>query len=439
MPRIHFISIGGAAMHNLALALLKKPGYCITGSDDEIFDPARSHLQQVGLLPDQMGWYPDRITSDLDAVILGMHARSDNPELLRAQELGLKIYSFPEYLYEQTKDKTRIVIAGSHGKSTTTSLVLYALKQLGIETDYMVGAQIEGFDGMVRLSDTSRYAVFEGDEYLTSALDRRSKFLLYHPHIALITGIAWDHINVFPRYEDYVGTFKTLTDTIEPNGTLVYYGGDKELQTISGGVRKDITVVPYHQYDGSIHIGLFGSHNMQNVAGACAVCQTLGIDPDTFYHAVSSFRGAAQRLQQLVSKGDRVGYIDFAHSPSKLKATVGAVKEKYPSKRIVACMELHTFSSLNKSFLPQYKDSMSQADIALVYYNPKVVEHKRLTPFTPADVQAGFGSTSVEVFTDSGALQERLRGIDYSNSVLLMMTSGTFDGIDIPSFMESIL
>lgn len=427
-------------MHNLALALAARPGYYVTGSDDEIFDPARTNLQRAGLLPPQMGWFPERITSDLDAVILGMHARGDNPELIRARELGLKIYSFPEFLYDQTKTKTRIVIAGSHGKSTTTSLVLYALKQLGIEADYMVGAQIAGFEGMVRLSDSARYAVFEGDEYLTSALDRRSKFLLYHPHIALITGIAWDHINVFPKYEDYVGTFKLLTDTIEPKGTFVYYEPDKELSTIAQHVRKDITVVPYRQYEGSIPMGLFGSHNMQNIAGACAVCQAIGISSADFYQAVSSFQGAAQRLQCLVKRTDRVGYIDFAHSPSKLKATVGAVKEKYPDKHLVACMELHTFSSLNKAFLPQYHESMCQADTAIVYYNPKVVEHKRLTPFTPADVQAGFGgSTTVEVFTDSNALQQRLRGIDYTNSVLLMMTSGTFDGIDIPAFMNEVL
>ena len=437
--RVHFISIGGAAMHNLALALAQKKDYIITGSDDEIFDPAKTHLEQAGLMPDKIGWDAERITPDIDAIILGMHAREDNPELLKAKELGLKIYSFPEYLYEQTKDKIRIVVGGSHGKTTTTSLILYALKKLGIETDYMVGGQIEGFERMVSLSDTAKYAVFEGDEYLTSTLDRRSKFLWYHPHIALLTGIAWDHINVFPVYEGYLDTFQQFVNTIEPNGKLVYYQGDETLQSIVSKARKDITVLPYTRYDGKVPMQLFGSHNMQNLAGACLVCQQIGIQADDFFKAVSDFTGVDNRLTKIAECGDNVAYQDFAHSPSKLEATVRAVKERYPDKQVVACMELHTFSSLNVKFLPHYKNTMKDADIAFVYYNPHVVEHKRLTMFSTDEVKEAFATNNVEVFTDSHLLQERLRQIDYHNTVLLMMTSGTFDGMDLPVFMKDCI
>ena len=268
MTKIHFIAIGGAAMHNLALAVASKAGYQVTGSDDEIFDPALSHLREAGLLPDEMGWHPERITSDIDAIILGMHAREDNPELVRARELGIKIYSFPEYLYEQTKDKIRIVVGGSHGKTTTTSMILYVLNRLGIEADYMVGAQIEGFERMVRLSDTAKYAVFEGDEYLTSPLDLRSKFLWYHPHIAILTGIAWDHINVFPTFDKYVETFRKFVHSIEPNGSFIYFKGDENLRRIAEGAQKDITCIPYDAYEGNVPMQVFGRHNMQNLQAA---------------------------------------------------------------------------------------------------------------------------------------------------------------------------
>ena len=282
MPRIHFIAIGGAAMHNLAMAVASKPGYHVTGSDDEIFDPARTHLRDAGLLPEETGWNPDRITPDIDAIILGMHAREDNPELVRARELGIRIYSFPEYLYEQTRDKIRIVVGGSHGKTTTTSMLLYVLNRLGIEADYMVGAQIEGFERMVRLSETARYAVFEGDEYLTSPLDLRSKFLWYHPHVAILTGIAWDHINVFPTFAQYVDTFRKFVDSFEPNGAFTYYAGDENLQGIADGARADIKRLPYKEYTGEVAMQVFGRHNMQNLQAACLACQQIGIKAGDF-------------------------------------------------------------------------------------------------------------------------------------------------------------
>ena len=443
MTRIHFIAIGGAAMHNLALAVASKAGYKVTGSDDEIFDPALSHLRDAGLLPDEMGWHPERITSDIDAIILGMHAREDNPELMRARELGIKIYSFPEYLYEQTKDKIRIVVGGSHGKTTTTSMILYVLNRLGIEADYMVGAQIEGFERMVRLSDTAKYAVFEGDEYLTSPLDLRSKFLWYHPHVAILTGIAWDHINVFPTFPEYVETFRKFVKSIEPKGSFIYYKGDENLLQIAGEMTSlrhdDMSIIPYDAYDGKVEMQVFGKHNMQNLQAAMLACHCIGVSPDDFYREIASFTGASNRLEKICETESCVAYKDFAHSPSKLKATVNAVRERYPNKKLIACMELHTFSSLMADFLPQYKGCMAEADLAFVYFNPKVIEHKRLTPITAEEVQEAFGTENVEVFTESEALQDKLRSLSYENTALLMMSSGTFDGINVKEFAEQLL
>lgn len=458
MTRIHFIAIGGAAMHNLALAVASKAGYKVTGSDDEIFDPALSHLREAGLLPDELGWHPERITRDIDAIILGMHAREDNPELVKARELGLKIYSFPEYLYEQTKDKIRIVVGGSHGKTTTTSMILYVLQRLGIEADYMVGAQIEGFERMVRLSDTAKYAVFEGDEYLTSPLDLRSKFLWYHPHVAILTGIAWDHINVFPTFPEYVDTFRKFVHSIEQNGSFIYFNGDENLCLLAEEVKQKqssslegrsggVSVIPYKEYEGDVPMQVFGRHNMQNLQAAMLACHCIGVAPDDFYREISTFTGASNRLEKICETATSVAYKDFAHSPSKLKATINAVRERYPEKKLIACMELHTFSSLMADFLPQYKDCMKEADIAYVYFNPKVIEHKRLTPISAEEVRQAFGTENVTVFTDSESLQAALRKnvncqlsiVNSQGIALLMMSSGTFDGIDVKEFANQLL
>ena len=454
MTHIHFIAIGGAAMHNLALAVASKAGYEVTGSDDEIFEPALSHLRDAGLLPKEIGWHPEKITTDIDAIILGMHAREDNPELVRARELGIKIYSFPEYLYEQTKDKIRIVVGGSHGKTTTTSMILYVLNRLGIEADYMVGAQIEGFERMVRLSDTAKYAVFEGDEYLTSPLDLRSKFLWYHPHVAILTGIAWDHINVFPTFPQYVDTFRQFVHSIEPDGSFIYYEGDENLCLLADeeivnrkSSNRKLSVIPYKEYTGTVPMQVFGRHNMQNMQAAMLACHCIGVAPDDFYRETSTFTGASNRLEKICETQTSVAYKDFAHSPSKLKATVNAVRERYPEKKLIACMELHTFSSLMADFLPQYKDCMKEADIAYVYFNPKVIEHKRLTPITAEEVKQAFGTDNVEVFTESLALQTQLKEIVHRTSslcpsqgiALLMMSSGTFDGIDVKEFAKQLL
>ena len=453
MQRVHFIAIGGAAMHNLAIAISKKDNFLVTGSDDEIFEPSRSRLKENGLLPDEMGWFPDRIYKGLQAVILGMHAKADNPELLRAKELGLNIYSFPEYLYQQTRSKTRIVIGGSHGKTTTTAMILFVLKQLKIDADYMVGAQIEGFDNMVKLSYESRIAVFEGDEYLTSPIDHRPKFHLYKPHIAVLTGIAWDHINVFPTFENYVEQFRIFTELMEVQGRLIYFDGDKELNEIAQHLRRDIVPFPYNtpEYEvkdgitylitkyGDVALKVFGEHNLQNMNAARLACRQIGVTDEQFYTVISEFPGASNRLQKIGETGNSVAFKDFAHSPSKLRATVKAVKHQYPDRKLIACMELHTFSSLTEEFLPQYAGCMEEADIAFVYYNPEVIQHKHLKDINQEQVKQAFGGNNLTVFTDSDALQKKLRELNYDNSALLLMTSGNFSGINLVEFANELL
>ncbi len=451
--KIHLIAIGGAAMHNMALALAENPDFEITGSDDEVFEPSRSRLECKGLLPERMGWYPEKVTADLDAVIVGMHARADNPELMRAQELGLKIYSFPEYLYEQTKDKVRVVVGGSHGKTSTTAMILFVLRKLGIEADYMVGAQIAGFDNMVRLSETARVAVFEGDEYLTSPLDLRPKFHLYRPHVAILTGVAWDHINVFPTFENYVWQFARFAELMEPDGKLIYFDGDAELCKIAQGLRTDVTGIPYNTPTARVEDGvtaiwngtefvplqIFGSHNLQNLEAARLVCKELGVSDADFYEAIAQFAGASNRLEKIAETAGAVVYKDFAHSPSKLRATVRAVREQYADRKVVACMELHTFSSLRADFLVQYEGCMDAADVAFVYFNPEVIRHKKLEMITADQVAEAFGKDRVCVFTDSAALQAELRKMDYDDTALLLMTSGNFSGVDLKSFAKELI
>jgi len=453
MQRVHFIAIGGAAMHNLAIAISKKDNFQVTGSDDEIFEPSRSRLKENGLLPDKLGWFPDRIYKGLHAVILGMHATADNPELIRAKELGLKIYSFPEYLYQQTRSKTRIVIGGSHGKTTTTAMILFVLKQMKIDADYMVGAQIEGFDNMVKLSYESRIAVFEGDEYLTSPLDPRPKFHLYKPHIAVLTGIAWDHINVFPTFDNYVDQFKKFADLMEVQGRLIYFDGDENLNEIAQHLRRDIVPFPYNtpEYEvrdgitylitkyGDVALKVFGEHNLQNMNAARLACRQIGVTDEQFYSVISEFPGASNRLQKIAEADNSVAYKDFAHSPSKLRATVKAVKHQYPDRKLIACMELHTFSSLTEEFLPQYSGCMEEADIAFVYYNPEVIQHKHLKNIDPEQVKQAFGGKNLTVYTDSEALQAKLRELNYDNSALLLMTSGNFSGVNLIEFAGELL
>ena len=449
--RVHFIAIGGSAMHNLAIALHEK-GFQVTGSDDEIFEPSRSRLLKHGLLPKTMGWQPELITPELDAIILGMHARKDNPELLRAQELGLKVYSYPEYLYEQTKEKTRVVIGGSHGKTTITSMIMHVLKTLEVDFDYMVGAQIEGFDTMVRLTVEAPIAIFEGDEYLSSPIDLTPKFHWYKPHIALLSGIAWDHINVFPTWDNYVEQFAIFARSIEPGGKLIYFEGDENLAAIAQSIRQAQNLaykgLPARNEDGTTIVEqagkayplmVFGDHNLQNIEGAMLVCQQLGIKPEDFLTAIISFKGAAKRLQVLKKKDQSTIFLDFAHSPSKLKATTTAVKKQFPNRKLVACMELHTFSSLNKDFLPEYHKAMQEADEAIVFFNPEVVKHKKLPPFEKSDVEKAFDQDNLTVFTESAALVTHLKSHQWQNTNLLIMTSGNLSGVDLAALANELI
>ena len=450
--RVHFIAIGGSAMHNLAIALHNK-GYIVSGSDDEIFEPSKGRLKKLGLLPETEGWDVSRISNSLDAIILGMHAKADNPELLKAKELGLKIFSYPEYLYEQSKNKKRVVIGGSHGKTTITAMILHVLQKAGLNCDYMVGAQLEGFDVMVKLSEEAEIMIFEGDEYLTSPIDRRPKFHLYKPDIALLSGVAWDHINVFPTFDNYVEQFREFIHLISEGGTLIYCADDETLGQISPNSRDDIKRIPYSVPEYFIADGVsqlidhgkayplmvFGRHNLMNMNGARWICRELGITDETFLSAIQSFKGASKRLEFVAGNSSVSVYKDFAHAPSKVKATLQAIREQYPGKNVVACLELHTYSSLSKEFLSHYLHSLDEADVQLVYFNPHAIQLKRLPPLSPEQVKEGFGNLGLSVFTDSKTLQENLLGMDWNNSVLLLMSSGNYDGMDIAGFARQIV
>jgi UDP-N-acetylmuramate: L-alanyl-gamma-D-glutamyl-meso-diaminopimelate ligase len=449
--RVHFIAIGGSAMHNLALALREK-GYAVSGSDDEIFDPARSRLAAKGLLPEKAGWFPEKIAPALDAVILGMHARADNPELLRAKELGLKIYSYPEYLYEQTKDKMRIVVGGSHGKTTVTAMIMHALRHAGVEFDYMVGAQLDGFETMVSLSEAAKIAVFEGDEYLASPVDPRPKFHLYHPHVGIITGIAWDHVNVFPTWEMYVEQFAAFADLIEDGGTLIFCRSDATCAAVAANAKSSLQKIGYEAHPhackggvcylatpaGDAPLKIFGEHNLHNLSAAMLACEQAGVARSAFYAAIGEFAGAARRLQLMAANGSASVFFDFAHSPSKLRAAIQAVKKQFPQRRLYACMELHTFSSLSKNFLAQYSGTMRRADIACVYFNPETVKRKQLSEVSAADVAEAFGG-GVKVFTDSAALVATLKKLDGNQANFLLMSSGNFGGINVKELADKLI
>lgn len=450
MKKVHFIAIGGSAMHNLAIALHQK-GYLVTGSDDAIFEPSASRLKQRGLLPEEFGWFPEKITADLDAVILGMHAHADNPEMLKAQELGLKIYSYPEYLYEQAKDKIRVVIAGSHGKTTITSMILHVLHFNGLDVDYMVGAQLEGFDVMVKLTHENKYMIMEGDEYLSSALDRRPKILLYHPNIALISGIAWDHVNVFPTFENYVHQFALFTDSICKGGSLVYNSGDEFVDSVVEKSKNEIDKIPYSipehfikdgitylkTAEGDLALEVFGNHNLSNMEGARLICKQLGISDNDFYKAIQSFKGASKRLELINRTADFVAYKDFAHAPSKVTSTTKAVREQFPDKKLMAFLELHTYSSLNPEFLKEYKGALNPADEKIVFYNPEALKIKRMAPISPDDIKKAFGDESIKVFTNPDDLKAYLNTQYKDNKVFLMMSSANFGGIDLNEIFKA--
>ena len=450
--RIHFIAIGGAVMHNLAIALHLK-GYSITGSDDEIFEPSRSRLASYGLLPEAYGWYPEKITGDIDTIILGMHAKTDNPELLKAIESGIKVMSFPEFLYEQTKAKKRIVVAGSHGKTTTTAMIMHVFKTLNVKFDFMVGSSISGYETMVSLNDDSKIAVLEGDEYLTSPIDRRPKFHLYIPDIAVLNGIAWDHMNVFPTFENYVEQFRIFVDKITDGGSLVYYAGDPQVKKIAETAANNIKRIPYwiHGHfqnktgfyaatlSRTVPMKIFGEHNMQNLSAAKEACLAAGVSEDGFYDAIRSFEGTSGRLQKLKENENGVFYFDFAHSPSKVKATVEAVAARYPGKSIIACFELHTYSSLNKDFLPFYKGTLDKATSAFVYLNTNQFELKKLEPLSKETVKEAFSGQNLTVYDNSAEMFDNIKSRHFLSPVYLFMSSGDFNGCDLKKLSEDLL
>ncbi len=440
-------------MHNLAIALHLQ-GNSITGSDDEIVEPSRGRLQKYGLLPAQEGWFTENIHTGLDAVILGMHAREDNPELKKAQELGLKIYSYPEFVYEQSQHKQRIVIVGSHGKTTITSIILHVLKHLNREFDYLVGAQLEGFDTMVKLTKEAPVIVIEGDEYFASPIHRKPKFLYYQHHIGLMSGIAWDHINVYPNFDEYVKQFELFAETTPKAGSLVFDKNDDLVTVICRKEREDVTRLEYDVHphvikegktylltasQHEVPVAIFGEHNMRNISGAKTVLERLGVEDAEFYAAISSFKGAARRMEKLGQNAHTTIFRDFAHAPSKLEATTHAVKSQFPARKLVACMELHTFSSLNKAFLKEYKDTFNAPDIAIAYFNPHTLEHKRLEPITEAEVKAAFNRPDLQVFTSSDSLRSFLKTQSWQDTNLLMMSSGNYNGLDLQALAQEIL
>ena len=449
--KIHFIAIGGAAMHNLALALHLK-GDDITGSDDEIFDPSKSRLSASGILPKVFGWFQEKITPQLDAIVLGMHAKADNPELLKAQELGLKIYSYPEFLYEQSKFKTRVVIGGSHGKTTITSMILHVMHYFNREVDYMVGAQLEGFDVMVKLTEHNDFIILEGDEYLSSPIDRRPKFHLYKPNIALLSGIAWDHINVFPTWENYVEQFSIFVDSIVEGGSITYNIEDAEVKKVVESSENTIRKFPYQTpnykvqggttlletEEGPMPIEIFGKHNLNNLAGAKWICQQMGIDENDFYEAISTFQGASKRLEKIAETEKSIAYKDFAHSPSKVLATTNALKNQYPNRKLIACLELHTYSSLNPEFLKEYKGALDAADVAVVFYSPHAVEIKKLKTISSEQIANAFQRENLIIYTNPIAFKTFLFSQEFNDTSLLLMSSGDYGGLDFKELKNLI-
>ena len=449
--KIHFIAIGGSAMHNLAIALHQK-GYEITGSDDTIHDPSKSRLEKYGLLPETFGWFPEKISGELDAIILGMHAKKDNPELLRAQELGLKISSYPEFLYEQSKNKTRVVIGGSHGKTTITSMILHVLNYHGKKVDYMVGAQLEGFETMVHLTKENEFIVLEGDEYLSSPIDMRPKFHLYKPNIALLSGIAWDHINVFPTFENYVEQFRIFTDSMTNGGSMVYNAEDETVKEVVESTTHPIKKYPYETpnyfidngttyietEEGDLPLEIFGKHNLQNLAGAKWICQHMGIDEDDFYEAIASFKGASKRLEKIAESKSTVIFKDFAHSPSKVAATTKAVKEQYGNRTVVACLELHTYSSLNAEFLKEYKGALDAADKAIVFYSPHAVKIKQLAEVTHQQIANAFERDDLIIYTNPEEFKDFLFNQNLENTATILMSSGNYGGLDFDEVKQLV-
>lgn len=454
MPQaIHFIAIGGSVMHSLALAL-QQQGYVVTGSDDVIYEPSRTPLEQQGLLPTEMGWFPERVHPGLDAVIVGMHARPDNPELAKALQLGLPVFSYPEYVYQQSHHKQRVVIAGSHGKTTITSIILHVLRYYNRTFDYLIGEQFDGFETTVKLTTDAPIIIIEGDEYASSPIDRRPKFLHYQPHIALISGIAWDHVNIYPTWDEYVDPFELLAEAMPKAGILIFDESDDMLDVIGQKERADVTKIPYQlpasaiedgqaylltKQNVKIPVSLFGEHNLKNMAGAMTVLDRLGITDEQFYVAISSFKGAGRRLELIAENKGRMVFRDSAHSPSKIEATTEAVKRQYSGRKLLAVVELPAFSNLNTVFLSQYKDSLQAADEAIVYVNPHELISIHSKPITPEDIIMAFNHSNLRVFNETVDLQFYLSQQREAAELFLLLSSATFGGLSIPFITNQLI
>ena len=442
MRKVHFISIGGSVMHSLAIEL-KRLNYVVTGSDDVIYEPSKSSLIENDLYPKELGWHESNIKDDLDFVILGMHARSDNPELKLAKHKKIKIYSFPEFVYEYSKNKTRVVIAGSHGKTTIASMVLHVLKNNTINVDYLLGAKIEGLSNSVSLSNENDFIIIEGDEYLSSRIHDTPKFHVYKPNIALISGISWDHVNVFPTFDVYKNQFGVFIDKIVDGGVLIYNDNDLEILDLLKNNQNFIRKIPYsrHNYiakdnkffietdEGILPLKIFGKHNMENLSGAKQVCNLIGLTDDEFYNSILTFKGATNRLQLKEIKLGRSVIIDFAHSPSKLKASIDAVKTNF-SGELVGVYELHTFSSFHKKFQIHYRGTMDKCDYPIIFIdrsNPKLKNQD----LDEESLKKSFNNLKMKFIFDKDELDNYIMSFEQLNLNLLLMSSGKFGGIDV--------
>ena len=451
MKKVHFIAIGGSVMHNLAITL-KQLGYEVSGSDDKIYDPSKSRLEKQNLLPDKLGWNPNTIDEEIDFIVLGMHAKKENPELIRALELGCKIYSYPELIYEFSKTKTRIVIGGSHGKTTVTAMILHVLSFYNINIDYLLGAQIEGFEKMVNLTKSNEFILIEGDEYLSSPIDKSPKFHKYNSNIAVITGIAWDHINVFPSFENYVSQFEKFIESITDGGVLVFNSNDDLVTKIVNSSTKSIRKIQYSTVDhelingttyiktseGNIPLEVFGDHNLSNLCAAKQICSLLGVFDDEFYAAIANFKGASNRLETIYRDNFKIIIKDFAHSPSKLKASIDAVKKQFLNKNIIAVYELHTFSSFSKDFINEYYGTLSNADIKIIYYDKDVSGKRSEIEIDDKIIKVAFGSNDLKVISSKNILVKNILDNSFNNSVLLLMSSGNFSSLNVNSLIENI-
>ena len=448
--RVHFIAIGGSVMHNLAITL-KQLGYEVSGSDDKIYDPSKSRLEKYNLLPENLGWFPELIDKEIDFIVLGMHAKKDNPELLKALDLDCKIYSYPELIFEFSKSKTRITIGGSHGKTTVSSMILHVLDFYDIKVDYLLGAQIEGFENMVHITDDNEFILIEGDEYLSSPIDNSPKFHKYNSNIAVITGIAWDHINVFPSFENYISQFEKFIETITDGGVLVFNELDELVLDIVNKSEKTIRKIGYGKpnfeivdgvtyvktSEGDVPLKVFGDHNLSNLSAAKQICALMGVFDDEFFAAIASFKGASKRLETIYRDNNKIIIKDFAHSPSKLKATIDAVKNQFSNKNIIAVYELHTYSSFNQKFIKEYLNSMSSADKKIVYYDDEVLKIRSEFKINEKIIKDSFGSDDLIVISKKSMLEQSISKINLYNTVLLMMSSGNFSSIDMLSVVKN--